>query len=73
MGYITAKEQGTGSEKAASAVNGRNKTEYLLCTLTFPEETGLLDKPCESCAIAKAKQKTLPKAIEHEVVTEYSR
>ena len=45
MGYKTAKEQGTGSEKAASAMDGRNKAEFLLCTLTFPEETGLLDDP----------------------------
>ncbi len=44
-GYKTVKEQGTGSEKAASAVDGRKTTEFLLCALTFPEETGLLDDP----------------------------
>ena len=44
-GYKTAKERGTGSEKAASAVDGNGKTEFLLCALTFPEEQGLLDDP----------------------------
>jgi hypothetical protein len=50
MGYRTAKERGTGGEKAASAVGGRKTTEFLLCALTFPEETGVLDDPNLSIA-----------------------
>jgi hypothetical protein len=45
MGFRTAKERGTGGEKAASAVDGRKTTDFLLCALTFPEETGVLDDP----------------------------
>ena len=44
-GYRTAKDKEKGGEKAASAVDGGNKTEFLLCGLTFPEETGLLTDP----------------------------
>ena len=44
-GYKTAKDKEKGGEKAASAVDGGNKTEFLLCGLTFPEETGLLTDP----------------------------
>ena len=44
-GYKTGKERGTGSERAASAVDGGPKVEFLLGALTFPEETGLLDDP----------------------------
>ena len=44
-GYKTASQRGNGSEKAASAVDWKNKTEFLMGALTFPEEQGLLEDP----------------------------